>query len=175
MGGGVAVQALELQRDVEQFLDGVLVAPGLLQARLDLDGLGQGDRRGRVVGHHLGQAVDHAERQLHHPPDVAQHGAGLQGAEGDDLRHAVAAVALLHIADHLLPPVLAEVDVEVGHGHPLGVEEALEDQPVADRVHPGDQQAPGHQRAGARPPPRPHRHAVGHRPLHEVRDDQEVA
>jgi hypothetical protein len=37
--------------------------------------------------------------------------------------------SLLHVADHLVAPVLAEVDVEVGHRHAFGIEEALEQQP----------------------------------------------
>ena len=64
----------------------------------------------------------------------------LQGAEGDDLGDAVAAVLVLDVGDHLLAPFLAEVDVEVGHGHPLGIEEALEEQVVAQGVQAGDQQ-----------------------------------
>ena len=48
----------------------IFVARGL-QAWLQLDGLLQGDRLGRVVGHHLGQAVDQAQGQLHHPAGVA--------------------------------------------------------------------------------------------------------
>jgi hypothetical protein len=49
-------------------------------------------------------------------------------AEGDDLRHLVAAVFALHVADHLFAAVHAEVDVEVGHRDPFGVQEALEQQ-----------------------------------------------
>jgi hypothetical protein len=51
-------------------------------------------------------------RHLQHTPNVAQHAARLQGAEGDDLRDLIAAVFLLHVADHLVAPVLAEIDVE---------------------------------------------------------------
>src|SRR5436305_3560463 len=50
----------------------------------------------------------------------------------------VPAVLVLHVVDHLLPPLLAEVDVEVGHGHPLGVEEALEQQAEPQGVEVGD-------------------------------------
>jgi len=51
---------------------------------------------------------------LQHAADVAQHAARLQRAEGDDLRHAIAAVALLHVADDLVAAVLTEIDVEIG-------------------------------------------------------------
>ena len=130
---------------------------------------------GRVVRHHLGQPVDQPQRQLHDAADVAQHRTCLQRAEGDDLRDAVAAVLALHVLDDAFAPVLAEVDVEVGHGHPLGVEEALEQEAEAQRIQPRDLQRPRHQRSGAGAAARPHRHPVGLGPLDEVRHDQEVA
>ena len=94
MGRGVAVQAFELLRDVEGAPhDRVAVARGL-QARLVVDRAPERDRIERVLRHELAELVDLAVRHLQHPADVAQHAARLQGAEGDDLRHAVAAVAL---------------------------------------------------------------------------------
>ena len=85
------------------------------------------------------------------------------------------AVALLHVADHLVAPVLAEVDVEVGHRHALGIEEALEQQAEADRIEIGDGERIGDERARARAAARPDRNALRLRPFDEVGDDQEVA
>ncbi len=72
-------------------------------------------------------------------------------------------------------PVLAEVDVEVGHRHALGIEEALEQQRVAQRIEAGDAERVRDERAGAGAAARSYRHAVRLRPVDEVRDDQEVA
>src|SRR3546814_17313558 len=58
-------------------------------------------------------AVDLRIGHLQHAADIAQGGARLQLAEGDDLGDAVVAVLVLHVADHLVAAVLAEVDVEV--------------------------------------------------------------
>ena len=113
-----------------------------------------------MVGHHLAQAIDVAVAHLQDAPAVAQHGARLQLAEGDDLRDLVGPVALLHVADHLAAAGFAEVDVEVRHRHALGVEEALEQQAEADRVEVGDGQRPGDQRACARAAPRAHGDAL---------------
>ena len=99
-----------------------------LQPRLAFDRLLQRDRLRRILRHELAELVDLPVRHLQHAADVAQHAARLQRAEGDDLRHLVAAVALLHVSDHLVAAVLAEVDVEVGHRHALGIQEALEQQ-----------------------------------------------
>jgi hypothetical protein len=59
-------------------------------------------------------------------------------AEGDDLGHLLAAVFLRDVLDDLAAAVRAEVDVDVGHADALGVEEALEQQAVLERVDVGD-------------------------------------
>ena len=67
-----------------------------------------------------------------HARDVAHDGARLHRAEGDDLRDVLAAVLAGDVVDDLAAPPLAEVDVDVGQRHALGVEEPLEDQVVLD-------------------------------------------
>ena len=126
MGRGVAVKALELQRDVDQAGDRLVVRPRLLELRFALDGLAQVDRVRRVVGDELAQPVHLGIGHLQHAPHVAQGGTRLQLAEGDDLGHVIPAVLGLDVADDLVAPVLAEIDVEIGHRYALGVEEALE-------------------------------------------------
>jgi hypothetical protein len=96
-------------------------------------------------------------------------------AEGDDLGDAIGAVLVLDVLDDLAAPLLAEVDVEVRHRHPLGIEEALEQEPPAQRIEIGDGERPGHQGPRAGAAPRADRNAVRLGPLDEVRDDEEVA
>ena len=136
----MAIEALELLRDVERALDHRLAVAFGLQPRLAFDRLLERYRRRRVLRHELAELVDLPVRHLQHAADVAQHAARLQRAEGDDLRDLVAAVALLHVADHLVAAVLAEVDVEVRHRHALGIEKALEQQAEPDRIEIGDGQ-----------------------------------
>ena len=150
VGGRVPRQPFEALRDVEGAGDhGVLVAKRL-QLRFARNRRRQRHRRRGILRHQLRQLVDLPVGHLQHAPDVAQHAARLQRAEGDDLRDLVAAVALLHVVDHLAAAVLAEIDVEVRHRHALGIEEALEQQAEADRIEVGDRQRIGDQRAGAR-------------------------
>ena len=175
MGRGVAVEALELQREVDQPLDLLVGLVLLLQELLGLERLGERHRIGRIVRHQLADAVDLAVGHAEHAADVAQHRARLQLAEGDDGGDPVVAVLVAHVADHPVALVLAEVDVEVRHRHALGIEEALEQQAPAQRIEVGDLERPGDQRARARAAARPDRHAVVLRPLDEVGDDQEVA
>ena len=168
-------QALEALRDVEGARHHRILVAKRLQLRLARDRGRERHRRGRILRHELRQLVDLPIGHLQHAPDVAQHAARLQRAEGDDLRDLIAAVALLHVVDHLAAPVLAEVDVEVGHRHAFRIEEALEQQAEADRIEIGDGQRIGDQRAGAGAAARTDRNALGLRPFDEVRNDQEVA
>jgi hypothetical protein len=88
-------------------------------------------------GNQLGDLVAEVVAEIQHAAGVAHHRARSHGAEGGDLRHRVLAVLLAHVVDHAVAAVLAEIDVEVGHRHALGIEEALEQQVVLERVEVG--------------------------------------
>jgi hypothetical protein len=174
VGRGVARQALQLHRQVEQPAHLRVAAIFLGKLADPVQRPLQGPGIGRMVGDQLGQPVDLAVGHLQHPAGVLQHRARLQFPEGDDLRDLVAAVALLDVADHLAAPRFAEVDVEVRHRDALGIEEALEQQAELHRIEIGDGQRPGDHRAGAGAAARPDRNAMLLRPFDEVGDDQEV-
>jgi hypothetical protein len=53
------------------------------------------------------------------------------------------------VVDHAVASVHAEVDVEVRHRHAFGIEEAFEQQAVAQRIEIGDAERVGDQRTGA--------------------------
>ena len=126
VGGGMAVEALELLRDLEKLADDRLLLYLLAKTRLTFDGFCQRHRVGRVGRHHLAQPIDLAVGHLQDAAYVAQHRARLQRSECDDLCDLVASVFLLNVADHLVAALLAEVDVEIGHRHAVGVQEPLE-------------------------------------------------
>ena len=109
-----------------------------------------------------------------HPGGVAHRGPGLDGGERDDLGDVVGAVALGRVADHLAAVALVEVHVDVGHLLAARVEEALEEQPVADRVEVDDAQAVGDAAARRRPRPGPTRMLALAGVADEVPDDEEV-
>ena len=88
--------------------------------------------------HRLGEALPHAEREAEHAAGVLQRLLGLDGAVRDDLGDALVAVLLGDVLDHLAAATVVEVDVEVGHRDAIGVEEALEDEAVLQRVEVGD-------------------------------------
>ena len=171
----VARESFELLRDVEGAPHHLVAVARGLQTRFVVDRPAESDRIKRILRHQLAELVDLAIRHLQHASDVAQHAARLQSAEGDDLRHLFASVFFLHVADHLVAPVLTEIDVEVRHGDAFGIEEAFEQKPEADRIEIGDCERVGNERAGAGAAARADRNALRLRPLDEIGDDEEVA
>ena len=83
-------------------------------------------------GHGLGEAVADRVGVAHNTAGVLQGLLGLDDAVGDDLADLVRTVPAFDVLDDLIAPPLIEVDVDVGHGDALGVEEALEEQPVGE-------------------------------------------
>jgi len=70
----------------------------------------------------------------------------------------VAAIFLLYPVEHQLPAIIVEVDVDVGHGDSVGVEETLEKQLVFDWIHIGDTCGEGDYRTCSRTPARANNH-----------------
>ena len=175
MGRGMAVQPFELERYLDQAGDCRIVVAFGREPGLGVERLLQRHRVGRIVGNQLAQTVDAAVAEAEHTAYIAEHRAGLKLTEGDDLGDTVLAIAPADIVDDLVAALRAEVDVEVGHRHSFGIEEALEQQAEAERVEIGDGQRPRHHRAGARTPARADRDPLSPRPAHDVGDDEEVA
>ena len=171
----VPVKPLELLRDFEQPSGDRLALALLGQFGLDLDGLGQGYRIGRIVGDQLAKPIDLPVGHLQHPAHITQHGTRLQLAVGDDLGHAVGTILALHVADHLVASILAKVDVEIRHRHALGVQEALKQEAKTQGIKVGNGQRPGDHGTCPRAAAWAHRDAVGLGPFDEVGNDQEVA
>ncbi len=175
MDRGVAHDPLEAPRGVDDAPRVGLLVVGLAQLFTGFQALLEGGRAAHDrVGDQLRQAVARPVVVAEHARRVARGGAGEHLAEGDDLRDRLAPVLLGHVAHHALASAHGEVDVDVWHRDPLGVEEALEQQLVAQRVHVGDLQAVRHDRAGRRAAPGAHGDAVLLGVLDEVPDDQEV-
>ncbi len=188
-GGGVdavgALQPLETAGNVDDALDvgvgvvhrpqlgrrlvpvGVLVA--VLEAVLERCVATHHER-----WHRLGDAITDGIRHAQDTGRVADAVAGLDRAERDDLGDVLASVLLGRVADHLVAVTRVEVHVDVGHRDPARVEEALEQQVVADRVEIGDPQAVGHRAPGRRPPARTDADAVAPGVGDEIPDDEEV-
>ncbi len=168
----MARHALEPTGDGEELLHLRVVLLHLLEHRVLLERLVEGHVQCRRDL--LGDLVHLREGPLEDAADVLDDGLGLHRAEGDDLRDVLAAVLARDVLDDLAAAPFAEVDVDIGQRHALGVEEALEDQVEVDRVDVGDPQAVGDEAAGSRSAPGPDRNALLARVADEVPHDQEV-
>ena len=98
----------------------------------------------------------------------------LDRCEGHDLRHPFLAVLAHGVPQHLAAPAHVEVHVDVGHLLARRVQEALEHQPILDRVHADDAQAVRHDRAGRAAATRAAAHTVRFRVRDQIGDDQEI-
>ncbi|CAB4582032.1 unannotated protein [freshwater metagenome] len=125
-------------------------------------------------GHRLGQTVADRIRMPEHPGGVPHGVAGLDGAERDDLGHVFATVGVGRVADHLVAIAGVEVHVDVGHGDSTGIEEAFEQQVVADGVDLGDSEAIGHRATGRRTASGPDPDVATAGVTNEIPDDEEV-
>ncbi len=107
-------------------------------------------RLARVAFDVLGQRVDPVERQPQRLADVADRGAA---AIGDDRRGQagpLAAVFFVDVLQHLLAPLVLEVDVDVRRFVPLAADEPLEQQVAGRRVDRRDAQGEADGRVGRR-------------------------
>ena len=139
VGRGVAGDALELPGEVVIRLTAGSPSTMPRSSGRGLDRLVEPDPE--LVRDGLGDPVDLAVAVAEHAPDVADRRPGEHRAERDDLGDVVGAVLAGDVGDDLVAPAVLEVDVDVGHRHPVGVEEALERQLVGDRVDRGDARA----------------------------------
>src|SRR5438045_1960016 len=127
-------------------------------------------RRRDELGNLLNVGVRHVERAAH----VLNGGLRGHRAEGDDLADGVASVELRDVVDYFGPPVDAEVNVNVGHRDALGVEEALEQKIILERVHVRDFDTVGYQASCRRSSSGADGDWAVFGELDEVPDDEEV-
>ncbi len=140
---GVTRHPLQCTGQLDQFMYILLFLVTLAQIVRLLQRLVQ--RHPQIKRDQLGDTIHHAVGVTLYTSDITHHRLGVHSPVGDDLRDPVDTIGLGHVADHLVTSVHAEVDIEVGHGDTLRVEEALEQQLILQRIEVGDQQGIGDQ------------------------------
>ncbi len=120
----------------------------------------------------LRHPVDERPRKAEGVADLPHRAPRPVGHEVADHPRVLGAVALVDVLDDLLAALRAEVDVDVRVGGAALVDEALEEEVVADRVDPGDPQHVGHDRVGGAAAPLGRDPALL-REAHEVPADEE--
>ncbi len=164
--------ALQPARDAEELLHLRVGLLHLAERLALLERLGQRhvERRRDL----LGDLVDVGERHLEDAADVADHRLRLHRPEGDDLRDLLASVFLRDVVDHLAAAPLAEIDVDIRQRDAVGIQEALEDEVVVDRVDVRDPHAVRDEAARGGTAAWTDRNAFFARVADEIPDDEEV-
>ena len=165
---GVAAQLLGQadQASVVGALELVVVQLGSLGEHLAQLG-------GAAPGHLLGERVDLVGAKVEGARHDADRRRRVHRLHGGDHGHLVGAEALVDVLDDLVAAPRAEVDVDVGHLAPRGVEEALEEQVVRDGIGVGDVQHVADDRVAGRAAARVEDAALA-RELDDVAHGQEV-
>ena len=88
-----------------------------------------------------GERADRVFRQAEDLADLADGGAAAIGDHGRGDAGAVAAVVLVDVLDHLLAPLVLEIDVDVGRLVAIRGDEALEQEAACARIDLGDAEA----------------------------------
>ena len=155
VGGGVPGHTLHLQCGVDEFRHLRVGVIKLFQLAGNLQRPLQGHFQ--FHGHKLCYHVHLLVRDAHHAAHIPDGIAGGHGTKGDDLRHMVRTIFAVYIVDDLLPALVAEVHVDIGHGDSLRIQETLKQQLITDGVDIRDAHAVGSDTARTGAASRPHR------------------
>ena len=127
-----------------------------------------------LVGNKLADAIAEHVTHIKDAAYVTNGSTRRHGAKGDNLADGIAAVFVFDIVNHAIAIGLAKINVKVGHGHPLRVQETLKQQVVLERIEVGNFQRIGHQGTGTGTPTWAYRAAIFLSPIDEVTHDQEI-
>ena len=127
-----------------------------------------------VVRDHLGKTVGFAYGETQYASHVANGVLGSHRAESDNLTHVVVAVLAVNVIYYFSAAIHTEVHVEVGHRFALRIEETLEHQIEAERLHLRDTDKIGYHAACAAAATGSDGYAVGLGIIDEVPHDEVV-
>ena len=122
VGRGMARHALERAGGVDEIFDLLVALVHVLQRLGELERFVERHvERARAARHLLGDGVRFRVAEIQRAADVADGHARGHRAEGDDLRDVVRAVFARNVVDDLAAAAHAEVHIDIGHAHALGV------------------------------------------------------
>ncbi len=127
----------------------------------------------RPAPQHAGERADGVVGEPEHLADFPDGAAGAVAYHGGGEAGAVAAVAPIDVLDHVLAPLVLEIDVDVGRLAPLRRDEALEQEIGAVGIDLGDAQAEADRRIRRRAAPLA-QNALRTGVAHDVVDGEEI-
>ena len=123
----------------------------------------------------FGEFVSERIGKSQHSGGISHGLASFDPGEGDYLRHLLATVEVGKISDQVVSVAGVEIYVYVWHLAAAGIQKALKQQVVADRIQIGDAQAIRHRAACRAPPAGADSDVLLFGMAHEIPDDQEVS
>ncbi len=172
MAANVAHNAFELVRHIHYFADFIIGSDKICHLLTLLHCLGKGHPY--LKRNQLREFVGEAVRLSLHTSNVAHHGFRRHGAEGDDLADRLHPIHVANMLNHPIPPFHTEIYIKVWHRYPLGIQEALEQQVILQRIEVGNPQRVGDQRTTARTATGAHRNVVLLSPGDKFHHNQKV-
>ena len=162
-------KADQLRGEVEREAQGAVgrVEPGLAHPLI-------GDRVVAPAPDDAGERGDDIDAEAQNLADLADRRARAVADHGGGETGPVAAVFFVDVLDHLLAPLVLEIDIDVGRLVARGADEALEQDVDARRIDRGDAEAIADDRIGGRAAPLAQDAAPPRKP-HDVVDGQEIA
>ena len=168
----ISRHSLDLDGGVDHLFDQRVRVVHFFQVGVGLQRLFDG--HAQLLRDLLGHGCRLGDRHAQHLAHVAHRALGGKGTEGSDLRHVVRAVTAHHVVDDLLPALVTEVDIKVGHADAFGIQEPLKQEGVAHGIDIGDAAGIGGDAAGAGASAGPHRDPDGFCIIDIVPYDEEV-
>ena len=170
--GGVAWQSLQLHGHVDQVMHFLIFLISLFQLTVLFQSPFDGDVQ--LIRDHLRYLVAEGIRQIQRTAHIADGVFRRHRSEGDDLYDTFLAVLSHYIVNDLLPPLIAEIHVDIRHGDSLRIQESLKQQVIAERIQFSDIHRIGDDRACGRATARSDRDARFLREMHIIPYDQKV-
>ena len=158
MHGGVPGKPLKTLAHIDQGPDLLISLVKLSQFRIDLKGSVNSDVQ--LIGDHLGKGIHIGIGQIHHPAHIPDYALCRQGTKGNDLNHLLRPIFTAYIVYDLLPSFVTEVNINIGHGNTLRIQETFKQKIISDGIDIGDLQRIGNNASRCRSTARPHHDPV---------------
>ena len=171
MHGGVSWQSFQLFAHIDQIMHLLVFLIELSELRIQFQRTTQGNVQ--LIWHHLGNTVSKIVGHIQYTRHIPDHTFGCQSTKSDDLYHLILTVFTFYILDNLLSPLITEVNINIGHGYTLRIQETLKQQIITDRVNVRNVQTVRYDTSRSTSS-RSYRYVMTFRPVDKIPYDQEI-
>ena len=124
--------------------------PGIVRVEAELRDMALGHALIRPAPYLAGKSRGHVFGETQRLADLADGAARPEAADDRGKRGMVLAIMLINPLDHLFPPLMLEIDIDIGRLVPAFRDEAFEQKRMPDRIDRGDVEHEADDRIGGR-------------------------